>query len=288
MGRYYALYGEKPQDERVANAIAEHYKPLGPADSCPTIKDSMVVALADKFDTIAAFFRIDERPTGSGDPFALRRAALGVIRIILENGLRLPLTTILALAVDPILRLQPDEVLPIVRSLTDFLADRLWVHLRNKGVRQDLIAAVFAVHEDDLIRLLARVDALQSFLDSDDGTNLLTAYRRASNIVSIEEQKDNCRYNDQDDDPRKASQLEEQRLSHTLTEIGLRSAEFIHDERFVEAMTALAELRGPIDEFFERVTVNAPEKELRENRLRLLARIRATMNQVADFSQIEG
>jgi glycyl-tRNA synthetase beta chain len=285
IGRYYALHdGEDP---RVADAIAEHYKPLGPNDTCPTAPESIVVALADKLDTVAAFFRIGERPSGSGDPFALRRAALGIIRIILENGLRLPLSSVLLIAADPGPPFTYENPRPLVGSLTHFIGDRLWVHLRGQGVRHDLIAAVFAIEEDDLIRLLARVNALQAFLHTDDGSNLLTAYRRASNIVSIEEGRDNRRYNDADYDPR-GSQGEERALSLALNQVAGEVREFVKEERFEDAMAALAKLREPVDAFFDKVTVNTDEAALRENRLRLLSRIRAVMNQVADFSQIEG
>ncbi len=196
MGRYYALHeGERPA---VADAIAEHYAPLGPTDRCPTAPVSVAVALADKIDTLVGFFAIDEKPTGSKDPFALRRAALGVIRLIIENKLRLPLKNVFADAHQAyagqkaaFAALKPSELL-------DFFADRLKVALREKGVRHDLISAVFALGgEDDLVRLLARVDALKQFLDSEDGANLLVAYRRASNIVRIEEKKDGKTYNQQ-------------------------------------------------------------------------------------------
>jgi glycyl-tRNA synthetase beta chain len=285
MGRDYALHdGEDP---RVATAIAEHYKPLGPNDTCPTALESIVVALADKLDTFAAFFRIGERPTGSGDPFAIRRAALGIIRIILENGLRLPLTSVLTFATDPRQCLPPEQVGQNARLLMDFIADRLWVHLRGQGVRRDLIVAVFALKEDDLIRLLARVDALTKFLGMKDGVNLLIAYRRASNIVLIEEERDKRRHDDADYDPR-GSQGEERALSLALNRVAGEVRELVKEEKFEDAMAALATLREPVDAFFDKVTVNTDEAALRENRLRLLSRIRAVMNQVADFSQIEG
>jgi glycyl-tRNA synthetase beta chain len=285
MGRYYAR--EHGEDRRVANAIAEHYKPQGPHDSCPSEQESIVVALADKLDTVASFFRIDERPTGSSDPFALRRAALGIIRIILENNLHLPLTSVLTVATDPVPSLSPERVAQIVRALTTFIGDRLWVHLRERGVRHDLIGAVFAVKEDDLIRLIARVDALQAFVDSDDGLDLLTAYRRASNIVSIEEGRDQRRFDDEVYDPR-GIQGAEKALWLALNQFAGKVQDLVREEKFEEAMAELARLREPVDEFFDKVTVNTDVPELRENRLRLLTRIRNTMNQVADFSQIEG
>jgi glycyl-tRNA synthetase beta chain len=169
-----------------------------------------------------------------------------------------------------------------------FIGDRLKVHLREQGVRHDLVAAVFSLNEDDLVRLLARVNALSKFLASDDGSNLLIAYRRAANIVAIEERRDRCQYDDQGDDPAALVQLEEKALSQTLGEIGGLAGEMLGQEQFEEAMSAMSRLRQPVDAFFDKVTVNAPEPELRENRLRLLSRIRSVMNQVADFSQIEG
>ncbi|HEY3910493.1 MAG TPA: glycine--tRNA ligase subunit beta [Stellaceae bacterium] len=286
MGRYYALHdGEVRQ---VADAIAEHYRPLGPNDNCPTAPDSIVVALADKLDTVASFFRIGERPTGSGDPFALRRAAQGIIRIILENRLRLPLPSVLSVAAEPSPPFASEQYpIQLIRSLMDFIADRLWVQLRGQGVRHDLIAAVFAVKEEDLVRLLARVDALAAFLGTDDGSNLLTAYRRASNIVSIEEERDKRRFDDDVYNPR-GIEGEERALLLALNQFAEKVRGFVKEERFEEAMAELARLRRPVDEFFDRVTVNTDMPELRENRLRLLARIRATMNQVADFSLVEG
>jgi glycyl-tRNA synthetase beta chain len=284
IGRYYAL--DDREDPRIADAIAEHYKPLGPTDSCPTAPISVAVALADKLDSLGAFFRIGERPTGSGDPFALRRAALGVIRIILENELRLPLTSVFNKAVDPVPQFPPDQVMQVVGLLIRFIADRLWVQLRGQGVRHDLIDAVFAVREDDLIRVLARVDALAKFLATEDGNNLLIAYRRASNIVRIEEQKGG--WSPGEVDQTLLRQPEEKALTESLTQIATRVRTELSREYFESAMIALSQLREPVDAFFDKVTVNTDEAALRENRLRLLSRIRAVMNQVADFSQIEG
>jgi glycyl-tRNA synthetase beta chain len=289
IGRYYALsYWEDP---RVADAIADHYKPLGPNDTCPTAPISIVVALADKLDSLAGFFTIGEPPTGSRDPFALRRAALGTIRLILENGLRLPLGHCFASAVvnlgSGILENAPEQG-SVKDLLLAFIADRLKVHLREQQVRHDLIAAVFAVDEDDLVRLLARVAALIMFLDSEDGANLLIAYRRAANIVSIEERRDKRRYDDENDDPVALVAPEEVELSRALGQIGGRVGDHIRKDNFEVAMAALATLRQPVDEFFDKVTVNTDDRALRENRLRLLSRIRAVMNQVADFSQVEG
>lgn len=316
IGRYYANHDGEPSE--VSDAIAEHYSPAGPDDACPAAPVSVVVALADKIDTLASFFSINERPTGSKDPYALRRAALGIIRLIVENELRLPLGRILAKAYD-LQREQakrgfrdllmasnatrsqtgagmPDIRLPLAAELAstvlEFLADRLKVALREKGVRHDLISAVFAVKradgtgEDDLMRLLARVRALGSFLESDDGANLLTAYRRAANIVRIEAKKDGREYRDVD--PALFDQKEEGILWTHLHMVQDRFRSALESEDFTAAMTALAELRAPIDAFFDQVTVNTEERERRANRLALLHAIVAVMNQVADFSRIEG
>jgi len=284
MGRYYAL--NDGEDPRVADAIADHYKPLGPNDTCPTAPDSIVVALADKIDALASFFRVGERPTGSGDPFALRRAAQGIIRLILENRLRIALRHQFLAAQ----RSYPITEGQIADTLVEFIADRLKVHLREQGVRHDLIAAGVSQadrREDDLIRLLERVAAVGAFLQTDDGASLLTAYRRASNIVSIEERRDKRRY-EPPDDPKLLREREENVLTRALGEVSGLAGELVRQEKFADAMGSLIKLRQPVDEFFEHVTVNVDDPALRENRLRLLARIRATMNQVADFSQIEG
>jgi glycyl-tRNA synthetase beta chain len=296
MGRYYALHdGEDPD---VADAIADHYKPQGPNDTCPTAPHSIVAALADKTDTLTVFFAIDEKPTGSRDPFALRRAALGIIRIILENRVRLPLKAVFAEAHLALRAQQRADEIGIPGSgvgvdpepppdLLPFIADRLKVHLREEGVRHDLIAAVFALtEEDDLVRLLARVDALANFLGSEDGANLLIAYRRAANIVAIEQRKGGWTDGAVDAD---LLRLDAERdLASRLDETESRAAATLEREDFGQAMAALASLRQPVDEFFDKVTVNADDRALRENRLRLLSRIRAVMNRVADFSQIEG
>jgi glycyl-tRNA synthetase beta chain len=297
MGRYYAYDDWGGQ---IANAIADHYKPLGPNDTCPTAPLSVVVALSDKLDTLVAFFAVGERPTGSRDPYALRRAALGVIRLILENRLHLPLAVAFREAFRRLEATPAASVLIGLKSqqpfgplvdptdeLLGFIADRLKVHLREQGVRHDLIAAVFALNEDDLVRLLARVDALQSFLSSDDGANLLTAYRRASNIVAIEERRDHRRY-ERDIDRGLLREPEEHTLFADLDLVSAWVSRSLGNEEFEAAMGHLASIRRPVDEFFEKVTVNADDPALRENRLRLLSRIRAVMNQVADFSQIEG
>jgi len=287
MGRYYALdEGEAPA---IANAVAEHYAPLGPNDRCPTAPVSVAVALADKIDSLVGFFAVGEKPTGSKDPFALRRAALGIIRLILENGLRLKLREIIRRA--DFLRAESRHGVAgavDVDELMGFLADRLKVALREQGVRHDLIAAVFALgSEDDLVRLLARVEALGRFLATDDGANLLTAYKRASNIVRIEEKRDAAVY-EPDPRPELLRQDEERALSAALRPAREITARGLAAEDFSGAMAILAQLRRPVDAFFDRVTVNCDEPDLRANRLRLLSLIRATLGTVADFSRIEG
>ncbi len=285
MGRYYALHDG--EDAAVAEVMAEHYSPLGPGDRCPSAPTSVVVALADKIDSLVGFFKIDERPTGSKDPFALRRAALGAIRLIVENRLRISLMPLFEAASTR--HGAPTEgALDPLAALLDFFADRLKVHLREKGVRHDLVSAVFAARrDDDLVRLLARVDALKDFLGGDDGANLLMAYRRAANIVRIEEKRDGRSY-EALPDPDLLRQDEEIRLFDRLSEVsGLADAALAHEE-FAAAGTALARLRGPVDAFFDKVTVNTEDAALRANRLMLLARIRAELDKIADFSKIEG
>ncbi len=315
MGRYYALAdGEHAE---VADAIRDHYAPQGPNDACPSAPVSVAVALADKIDTLVGFWAIDEKPTGSKDPYALRRAALGAIRLIVENSLRLRLNSIFVTAlgqygsrsfpglIEGAVHKDASEAgkraqvgqgavtgIPDAERLSDdllaFFADRLKVHLRGEGVRHDLIAAVFALGgEDDLMRLLARVSALQDFIASDDGANLLTAYRRAANILRIEEKKDGGSY-DAEPDADVYLQDEESALGRALEAAAAAVEGAVAKEDFTGAMTALAALRGPVDAFFDEVTVNADDAALRANRLRLLSRIRATMGLLADFSQIEG
>jgi glycyl-tRNA synthetase beta chain len=294
IGRYYAL--QDGEDPRVAAAIADHYKPLGPNDTCPTASVSIVVALADKLDALAAFFAIGEKPTGSSDPYALRRSASGIIRLITENDRRIDLASAITRAAEILYK---DRLSTNVAFLNDdvlnFIFDRLKSHLRGQGVRHDLIAAVFKSGEFDIVRMLARVDALERFLRTENGANLLTAYRRAANIVLIEENRDQIRYSDESDAGRYCAP-EEGALGSALQQVRRNLARAIDKEQFEDAMAALAMLRRPVDEFFNKVTVNTDEmvvvdgqpRSLRENRLRLLSRIRNVMNQVADFSQIEG
>jgi glycyl-tRNA synthetase beta chain len=283
MGRYYALNdGETPA---VADAIAQHYQPLGPGDACPSAPVSVSVALADKIDTLVGFWMIDEKPTGSKDPYALRRAALGVIRLIVENKLRLPLTKVFAAAQGEYAGLSASD---ISGDLLDFFGERLKVVLRDQGVRHDLISAVMATGaEDDLVRLLARVEALRSFLETDDGSNLLVAYRRAANIVRIEEKKDKCAYAGAVE-AAALQQPEEKTLFSHLGDASKGAQFALSSEDFTAAMSAIAQLRQPVDAFFDHVTVNAEAADLRENRLQLLSAIGATLAEVADFSKIEG
>ena len=281
MGRYYALNDGEGED--VAQAIMQHYSPAGPSDDCPTAPTAVCVALADTLDILVGFWAIDEKPTGSRDPFALRRAALGVIRMVLENELRLPLKEAFALALDGYQFEEGDD-----DSLLDFFADRLKVHLREQGVRHDLVQAVFALGgEDDLVRLIARVNALDSFLGSEDGANLLVAYRRAANILRIEEKKDGVAH-DGAVDARLLQQDQETALAQALAQAVEKIDGALSGEDFAGAMAAMAGLRQPVDQFFDAVTVNANDSALRGNRLRLLSQIRGTLHKVADFSEIEG
>jgi glycyl-tRNA synthetase beta chain len=342
MGGYYAR--EQGERAEVAEAIADHYKPQGPNDRAPNSPVSIAVALADKIDMLVGFWAIDEKPTGSKDPYALRRAALGVIAIVLENGLRLHLRKLAAIAFEPIgasLELSSSDSFDYVghltrhlskneledenveinreygglkyqaikaeadilsRDLLAFFADRLKVYLRERGARHDLIDAVFALpNQDDLLLIVRRVEALGAFLDTEDGANLLAGYRRATNIVRAEEKKEGegafegrvdhsllqepaeeilwGKIESLDVDVRRHLQLAQERVGNP---------EFSNETPFEDAMEALSSLRAPVDLFFEQVTVNAPDPELRLNRLRLLARLRRAVNEVADLSRVAG
>jgi glycyl-tRNA synthetase beta chain len=234
----------------------------------PAGKISIALALADKLDTLTGFFGAGEKPTGSGDPFALRRAALGVIRILLENKLRLPL--------------------PVSDDLLSFFADRLKIVLREKGARHDLIDAVFALgREDDFVRLVARVEALQAFLKTDDGSNLLAGYKRAANILKVEEKKDKKTFAGEVDES-KLTDPSEKALFAALYKSNGPVAAALKEEDFAGAMRHMAALRVPVDVFFESVKVNAEDAKIRENRLHLLAALRAVIHQIGDFSKIEG
>jgi glycyl-tRNA synthetase beta chain len=286
MGQRYALHDG--EDSAVAAAIKEHYSPLGPGDICPENPVSIAIALADKIDTLVGFFAIDEKPTGSKDPYALRRAALGVIRLILENKLRLPLLDVFKTVVGIYGGKVKADAAALAADLLAFFADRLKVHLKDKGVRHDLISAVLALgNEDDLVRLMARVKALKSFLDTDNGANLLIAYRRAANILSIEEKKDKKKY-DGAVNPGDMGAAEADVLLKAIQTVEGTAKAALEKEDFGGAMTAMAGLRAPVDAFFDKVKVNADDAAHRAARLKLLSRICAAMNQIADFSKIEG
>jgi len=339
MGRYYATLQGEPQ--AIADAVRDHYKPKGPSDEVPVNAVSVAVGLADKLDTLVGFWTINEKPTGSKDPFALRRAALGIVRIVGETkariGLRqtlrrahinliltfvrqhsavsMPLVaaleaveaaieknptdkymrsaqetaTDLLLAADensPVFKINPDfEALP--EDLLAFFADRLKVHLREQGARHDLIDAVFALGEDDLVLIVKRVEALGEFLATEDGKNLLAGYKRAANILAIEEKKDGKSYSGQGkaiagDPP------EVDALVSALTKAAPEADAALAKEDFAGAMRALSKLRGPVDAFFDKVTVNADDAAARANRLTILSQIRDALGRVADFSKIEG
>ena len=270
MGRYYAE--AQGEDEAVAHASEDHYKPKGPDDLVPSDPVSIAVALADKIDTLTGFWKIDEKPTGSKDPYALRRAALGVIRIVLDNSLRLRLAKISGVSAD----------------LLSFFADRLKVQLREQGARHDLVDAVFALEgQDDLLMIVRRVEALGKFLDTDDGKNLLAGYKRATNIIRIEEKKDKREYTGVPD--AKRYQLpEEKALAEGIDVARKEASAAIGKEDFAGAMRATTKLRPRVDAFFDKVTVNVDDKALRENRLKLLNEIREATRTVGDFSKIEG
>jgi glycyl-tRNA synthetase beta chain len=330
MGRYYAeKAGTKPE---IARAIELHYKPKGPSDTVPLASEgdaaAIAVALADKLDTLVGFWAIGEKPTGSGDPYQLRRAALGVIRIVLENDLRLPILKWVRMALRLLVMqrasnemaaanvgrievglladmfneeierklqeiksnwLEASKRIPQDSSdLLSFFADRLKVHLREKGARHDLIDAVFALGgQDDLALIVKRVEALDAFLKTDDGANLLSGVKRASNILTIEEKKDKTSYT-ADYEFKRLEAKAEIALAAAIESVKQDTVAAINVENFTGAMNALAELRKPVDDFFDQVTVNADDPELRKNRLHLLSQIRAATLGVADFSKIAG
>jgi glycyl-tRNA synthetase beta chain len=348
MGRYYATLQGEPQ--AIADAVRDHYKPKGPSDEVPSNAVSVAVALADKLDTLVGFWAIDEKPTGSKDPFALRRAALGLIRLVLTNalrvrlgraidlaaaaglsmqGVRAPLTPLIvawasaenaspsrsALGTDAdgearligaavIASGQPtseeneffdgqrevelgNAIAPLRAGLLAFFADRLKVHLREQGARHDLIDAVFALGEDDLVLIVKRVEALGEFLSTEDGKNLLAGYKRAANILAIEEKKDGKSYSGQG----KAMAGDPPEVDALVSALGKAAPEAtaaLEKEDFAGAMRALSKLRAPVDAFFDKVTVNADKADVRENRLKILSQIRDALGRVADFSKIEG
>ncbi len=279
MGRYYAT--RQGEDPSVATAIEDHYRPQGPSDRVPSNPVAVAVALADKLDTLVGFWAIDEKPTGSKDPFALRRAALGVIRIVVENGVRLPLLDTLARVAA--------AALETLRDLLAFFADRLKVYLRDKGARHDLIDAVFALPgQDDLLLIVRRVEALGRLLDTDDGRNLLSGYKRAANILRAEERKDGADAFEGAHDAALLREPAERALADALARAGETAAAAVAREDFEGAMRALAALRAPVDAFFDDVTVNAPDPALRRNRLKLLGGLRRTTLAAADLSRVSG
>ena len=289
MGKYYAL--AQGENASVAAASEEHYKPQGPADRVPTDPVSVAVALADKIDTLVGFWAIDEKPTGSKDPYALRRAALGVIRLIVENSLRLPVLMAAKSAIPGL----PEKgaKFPAVgadklpRDLLSFFADRLKVQLRDQGARHDLVDAVFALGgQDDLLMVVRRVEALGKFLDTDDGKNLLAGTKRASNILSIEEKKDKRTF-DGAPDAALYGLDEEKALATAIDQVKAEAGAAVDKEDFAAAMSAMAKLRPAVDAFFDKVKVNDDDPKVRENRLKLLNEIRDATRAVADFSRIE-
>jgi glycyl-tRNA synthetase beta chain len=320
MGRYYAEAQGKTED--VAHACEDHYKPKGPDDFVPVDPVAVAVALADKMDTLVAFWAISEKPTGSKDPYALRRAALGIIRLCTENSIRLNLARVASFhfaVVDASIdwyenrRTQQElqalggtatihnpprnQTLKAFGSysvdersvdLLSFFADRLKVQLREQGARHDLVDAVFALEgQDDLLLIVRRVEALGKFLDAEDGKNLLAGYKRATNIIRIEEKKDNRQYTGAPD-ASLYTQAEERALAQAIELTKVEAARAVAAEDFETAMRAMAKLRPHVDAFFDKVTVNVEDKKMRENRLKLLNEIRAATRAVADFSRIEG
>jgi glycyl-tRNA synthetase beta chain len=306
MGKYYAE--EQGEDEAVAHAIEDHYRPLGPNDLVPAEPVAVAVALADKLDILTSFWAINEKPTGSKDPYALRRAALGVIRIILDNELRLPLERVCldVLAKLDVIRAIPEHKWPqgydqlslaeqgmqlrrmVGAELLEFFADRLKVQLREQGARHDLVDAVFALQgQDDLLMIVRRVEALGGFLDTFDGQNLLAGYKRATNIIRIEEKRDGRAYAGPPD-PRLYAQPEERELAAGIAGAKAEAEAAVGREDFAAAMRAIARLRPHVDAFFDKVTVNVEDAARRENRLKLLNEIREATHAVAVFSKIEG
>jgi glycyl-tRNA synthetase beta chain len=331
MGRYYAE--AEHMNPKIAAAIEEHYRPKGQNDMVPTAPVSVAVALADRLDTLVGFWTIGEKPTGSGDPYQLRRAALGVIRIVLENDLRVsllnalmrtaveinasrvandvarrlkrvvkevqqaslvagsnPLVETLAIEgkTDPDVGVMIERMQAICDDLLSFFADRLKVYLREKGARYDLIDAVFSLGgQDDLALIVKRVEALDAFLKTDDGSNLLIGVKRASNILAIEEKKDKQSYSGTPE-ATLLKEPQEKALAVAIERVKADARAAINVENFAGAMRALAELRAPVDAFFDSVLVNVDVSKLRANRLRLLSQIRASTLSVADFSKIAG
>ncbi len=280
MGRTYAL--AQGEDAAVAAAIEDHYKPQGPSDRVPSEPVSIAVALADKLDTLTGFWAIDEKPTGSKDPFALRRAALGVIRMLLDNGVRLSLLEAFGKALAAL----PKSGDGVSTDLLAFFADRLKVQLRESGARFDLVDAVFALGaQDDLVLVVKRVEALASFLATEDGKALLAGYTRAANILKAEEKKDGKSF-DGEVSGNLLAEPAEKALAEAVSTARAAAATAVAAEDFAGAMSALATLRAPVDAFFDGILVNAPDAAVRANRLALLTQIRAACHTVADFGRI--
>jgi glycyl-tRNA synthetase beta chain len=294
MGKYYAL--AQGEDASVAAASEEHYKPQGPNDRVPTDPVSVAVALADKIDTLVGFWAIDEKPTGSKDPYALRRAALGIIRLAIENRLKLSIVKCATLAIAGLLETGTRQALidsykikdvRLAGELLGFFADRLKGQLREQGARHDLVDAVFALEgQDDLLMVVRRVEALGKFLDTDDGKNLLAGTKRAANILRIEEKKDG-KAHDGAPDAALYSLNEEKTLAKAINQVKVEASAAVAQEDFAGAMSAMAKLRPAVDAFFDKVKVNDDDAKVRENRLKLLNEIRAATRAVADFSKIQ-
>ena len=283
MGRYYAEAAGVEQD--VANACEQHWQPLGPSDDVPTQAVSATVALADKLDTLCGFWAIDEKPTGSKDPFALRRAALGIIRLVLENQIRLPLIAAVSEHLGRFADVDNESV--IASDLLGFFHDRLKVYLRDRGIRHDVIDACVAMDgNDDIALLVKRADALSAFFASEDGENLVQGFRRANNILTQAEAKDGVEYSF-GADVKFAETDQERALFHALETQGAKIDAAMQAEDFADAMGAMAALRAPVDAFFEAVQVNSDNEIVRRNRLNLLSQVRNTCARVADLGRIE-
>lgn len=284
MGHKYALL--QGEDASVATALEDHYKPQGPSDRVPRDPVSVAVALADKIDTLTGFWAIDEKPTGSKDPYALRRAALGVIRLILENDIRAELKTLIAQAEKPMALIEGLASKDVGADLLSFFHDRFKVYLKDEGARHDAIDAVLSADADNLLLVARRLEALIVFINEEDGKNLLAGTKRAANILGAEEKKGTVIGTNVD-----ASLFntdEEKALFAAVQSAETKAAAAIAKEDFSAAMSAMAELRAPVDAFFDKVMVNDEDAAIRANRLALLAKIRAVTGQVADFSKISG
>jgi glycyl-tRNA synthetase beta chain len=287
MGRYYAQHGGEAAD--IADAMRDHYKPVGPSDNVPSDPVAVAVALADKLDSLVGFFAIGEKPTGAGDPYALRRAALGVIRIVRAAKQKFPMDRIL-FEVFRILEGQEDKIsiseVPVA-ACSDFILDRLRVSLRDEGFAPDILEAAFAIQDDDINRIVARVTALSTFLKTEDGKNLSAGYKRASNILKAEDKK-GALPESFTIAPKALELKEEMALNDALAHVQAQLPDLLAAENFDGAMKALSTLRAPVDAFFEAVLVNDPDPAKRLNRLALLAALRDATLQVADLEKIAG